>query len=93
MQTHFQENLKYIRLNAKQCAIYKVLLNGKHEASFQYFDPTLDIVQGVSHQHDVETYSDVHVKGNIKFFTLLSKMVLHILSSQLPKVVFINLSF
>ena len=77
MQTHLQENLKYIRLNAKQCAIYKVLLNGKHEASFQYFDPTLDIVQGVSHQHDVETYSDVHVKGNIKFFTLLSKMVLH----------------
>ena len=59
----FQENLKYIRLNAKQCKIYKVLLNGKYEASFQYFDPTLDIVQGVSHEHDVERYSDVHVKG------------------------------
>ena len=42
-----------------------MLLNGKYEASFQYFDPTLDIVQGVSHQHDAETYSDVHVKGNI----------------------------
>ena len=61
----FQENLKYIRLNAKQCRIYKVVINGKNEASFQYFDPTLDVVQGVSHNYDVETYSDVHVKGNL----------------------------
>jgi hypothetical protein len=34
------------RLNAKQCKIYKVCLNGNLEASFQYFDPTLEVVQG-----------------------------------------------
>ena len=52
-------------MNAKQCRIYKVVLNGQVEASFQYFDPMLDVVQGVSHQYDAETYSDVHVKGKI----------------------------
>ena len=48
--------MKHIRLNAKQCRIYKVALtspNNSHismEASFQYFDPTLEVCQGVQHQ-------------------------------------------
>ena len=51
----FQDNLRHIRLNAKQCRIYKVSLtsptsNLSMEASFQYFDPTLEVCQGVQHQ-------------------------------------------
>ena len=50
-----KDNLRHIRLNAKQCRIYKVSLtsptsNLSMEASFQYFDPTLEVCQGVQHQ-------------------------------------------
>ncbi len=41
-----KDNLKYIRLNAKQLRIYRVCLNETVEASFQYFDPTLEVCQG-----------------------------------------------
>lgn len=41
-----KENLRHIKLNAKQCRIYKVLINDTIESSFQYFDPFLDICQG-----------------------------------------------
>ena len=40
-----RDNLKHIRLNAKQLRIYKVALNGTYEASFQYIDPTIKICQ------------------------------------------------
>lgn len=40
-----KDNLRYIRLNAKQCRIYRVCLNDQYEATFQYFDPFLDICQ------------------------------------------------
>lgn len=40
-----REGLRTIRLNAKQCRIYRVVLNDTHEAPFQYFDPFLDICQ------------------------------------------------
>lgn len=40
-----KDNLRYIRLNAKQCRIYRVCLNDQYEANFQYFDPFLDICQ------------------------------------------------
>ena len=39
-----KETLKHIRLNAKQLKIYRVSLNGDLEAPFQYFDPTLAVV-------------------------------------------------
>lgn len=41
-----KENLRLIRLNAKQCRIYRILLNDVCEAEFFYFDPFLDICQG-----------------------------------------------
>ena len=41
-----KDNLKYIRLNAKQLRIYRVCLNETVEVSFQYFDPTLEVCQG-----------------------------------------------
>jgi transcription initiation factor TFIID subunit 2 len=40
-----KENLKHIRLNAKQIKIYRVTLNGKVEAPFIYFDPTLEVCE------------------------------------------------
>lgn len=40
------EKVRIIRLNSKQCRIYRVLLNDVCEAEFVYFDPYLDISQG-----------------------------------------------
>lgn len=40
-----RETLKYIKLNAKQCRIYKCILNDTYEAEFHYFDPFTDISQ------------------------------------------------
>lgn len=40
-----KDNLRFIRLNAKQCRIYRVCLNDQYEANFQYCDPFLDICQ------------------------------------------------
>lgn len=40
-----KDHLKSIRLNAKQCRIYRIVLNDTVEATFQYFDPFLDICQ------------------------------------------------
>jgi len=40
-----KENLRLIRLNAKQCEIYKVVLNELCEPEFYYYDPFLDILQ------------------------------------------------
>ncbi|XP_060530001.1 transcription initiation factor TFIID subunit 2 isoform X2 [Cylas formicarius] len=40
-----RDNLRVIKLNAKQCRIYRVILNEQYEAHFQYFDPFLDVCQ------------------------------------------------
>lgn len=40
-----RDNLRVIKLNAKQCRIYRVILNDDYEAHFQYFDPFLDVCQ------------------------------------------------
>lgn len=40
-----RETLRYIKLNAKQCRIYRVMLNDTYEAQFHYFDPFIDICQ------------------------------------------------
>lgn len=40
-----RDTLRIIKVNAKQCRIYKVLLNDQFEAHFQYFDPFLDVCQ------------------------------------------------
>lgn len=45
-----RDNLRHIKLNAKQCRIYRVCLNDTFEAPFQYFDPFLDICQGDTKQ-------------------------------------------
>lgn len=40
-----KNNLKFIKLNAKQCRIYRVTVNDTIEVPFQYFDPFVDITQ------------------------------------------------
>jgi len=45
-----RDTLRLVKLNAKQCRIYRVCLNDTYEAPFQYFDPFLDICQGDSKQ-------------------------------------------
>jgi len=65
-----RDNLKHIRLNAKQLRIYRVSLNESVEAPFQYFDPTLEICQGQGDQtpaqkekKDLDTFSENHLHG------------------------------
>jgi len=57
-----RDNLKHIRLNAKQLRIYKVTINGELEASFQYFDPVL-IVSEDAQNKDLDTFAESHVYG------------------------------
>jgi len=40
-----KNNLNFIKLNAKQCRIYRVTVNENIEVPFQYFDPFIDITQ------------------------------------------------
>ena len=55
-----KDNLKDIRLNAKQCKIYKVILNGKIEPVFQYGDPMLEVCKEDSNIRDLDTYAKTH---------------------------------
>lgn len=45
-----RENIRYIKLNAQQCRIYRILFNDDIELDFQYADPTLDIYQENEHE-------------------------------------------
>ena len=58
-----RDNLKHIRLNAKQLRIYRVCLNETVEAAFQYFDPTLEVTQSENEKRDLDTFSENHVSG------------------------------
>ena len=58
-----KDNLKHVRLNAKQAKIYRVTLNNDIEAPFIYFDPTLEVCQDEVLHRDLETYSDAHLHG------------------------------
>ncbi|GLH06390.1 Transcription initiation factor TFIID subunit 2 [Gryllus bimaculatus] len=58
-----KDNLKTIKLNAKQCRVYRVLLNDTYEAPFQYFDPFLDICQGDPNQRSLEYFSNSHLSA------------------------------
>ncbi|KAH0952770.1 hypothetical protein HN011_011355 [Eciton burchellii] len=53
--------LRLVKVNAKQCRIYRVCLNDTYEAPFQYFDPFLDICQRDSKQRSLEFFSNMHL--------------------------------
>ena len=56
-----QSNLRKVKVNAKQCKIYKVLINDTFEAKFDYYDLTMEIVQeGSSNQYILENFSADH---------------------------------
>nr|XP_050858954.1 transcription initiation factor TFIID subunit 2 isoform X2 [Vespula vulgaris] len=56
-----RDTLRLVKLNAKQCRIYRVCLNDTYEAPFQYFDPFLDICQGDGKQRSLEFFSNLHL--------------------------------
>ncbi|KAH8242480.1 hypothetical protein KR032_007720, partial [Drosophila birchii] len=57
------ENLRLIRLNAKQMRIYSVLLNDVCQATFVYFDSFQDITQKEPKSRSLEVYSNHHLKA------------------------------
>ncbi|XP_020816645.1 transcription initiation factor TFIID subunit 2 [Drosophila serrata] len=57
------ENLRLIRLNAKQMRIYSVLLNDVCQAAFVYFDPFQDITHKEPKSRSLEVYSKHHLKA------------------------------
>ncbi|CAG9763929.1 unnamed protein product [Ceutorhynchus assimilis] len=59
-------SLRQIRLNAKQCRIYKILLNDQYEANFHYFDPFLDICQTDVDTRSLEQFSQYHLSAALK---------------------------
>ncbi|XP_001664244.2 transcription initiation factor TFIID subunit 2 [Aedes aegypti] len=58
-----KETLKVIRLNCRQCRIYRVILNDSYEATFHYFDPFLDICQGEIKNKSLEFFSKCHLEA------------------------------
>ncbi|KAH9636821.1 hypothetical protein HF086_017024 [Spodoptera exigua] len=77
-----KDNLRYIRLNAKQCRIYRVCLNDQYEANFQYFDPFLDICQADPNTRSLEVFSQFHLSAAQKIDPDHNSGELHI---QIPE--------
>ena len=54
-------NLKKVKLNSKQCRIYKITLNGKWETKFDYYDLTQAIIPAeVPHEFTVGQFAEHH---------------------------------
>ncbi|CAO1304154.1 unnamed protein product [Diamesa hyperborea] len=58
-----REALRYIKLNAKQCRIYKIMLNDTYEAQFHYYDPFIDVCQTDSKTRSLNEFSKQHLKA------------------------------
>ncbi|ENN80134.1 hypothetical protein YQE_03442, partial [Dendroctonus ponderosae] len=61
-----RDTLRVIKINAKQCRVYKVLLNDQYEAHFQYFDPFLDVCQSDNDTRSLEQFSQYHLTAALK---------------------------
>lgn len=54
-------NLRKVKLNAKQCRIYKIVLNNKFETNFDYYDLTQNVIPpDVTSQFSVNQFADFH---------------------------------
>uniref|UniRef100_A0AAG5D466 Transcription initiation factor TFIID subunit 2 n=1 Tax=Anopheles atroparvus TaxID=41427 RepID=A0AAG5D466_ANOAO len=53
--------LPVIRLNCRQCRIYRVILNDSYEADIHYFDPFQDICQEEKKNKTLEFFSKCHL--------------------------------
>ncbi|KAF7989013.1 hypothetical protein HCN44_007323 [Aphidius gifuensis] len=64
-----RENLRTIKLNIRQCRIYRICLNDIHEldnnTDFDYFDPFLDICQGdkTKNKRSLSYFSEMHLQA------------------------------
>ncbi|KAF7285639.1 hypothetical protein GWI33_010292 [Rhynchophorus ferrugineus] len=61
-----KDSLRVLKLNAKQCRIYKVFLNDHYEAHFQYFDPFLDVCQFDNDTRNLGVYTFQHLFAALK---------------------------
>ncbi|KAG5679292.1 hypothetical protein PVAND_008870 [Polypedilum vanderplanki] len=61
-----RETLKYIKLNAKQCRIYKAILNDTYEAQFYYFDPFTNVCQENPTTRALEQFSKYHLNAALQ---------------------------
>ncbi|KAI8520784.1 Transcription initiation factor TFIID subunit 2 [Branchiostoma belcheri] len=57
-----KSTLSRVKLNSKQCRIYRVTVNGA-EAAFDYSDPTLEVCQGDTRQRNLDYFSTCHVSA------------------------------
>jgi len=54
-------NLKKVKINSRQCRIYKIVLNNKFELKFDYYDLTQNIVSvDVPQDYTVGQFSENH---------------------------------
>lgn len=58
-----KDNLRVIRLNAKQSRIFRVTLNENCEAPFHYYDPFLDICRSDPKTRSLEQFSKHHLEA------------------------------
>lgn len=58
-----RDNLRVIRLNAKQCRIFHVTLNDCCEAPFHYYDPFLDICRSDPKTRALAEFSKHHLEA------------------------------
>lgn len=58
-----KDNLRVIRLNAKQSRIYRVTLNDNCDAPFHYYDPFLDICRADPRTRALEQFSKHHLEA------------------------------
>lgn len=61
-----RDNFRILKLNAKQCRIYRVILNDHYEAHFQYFDPFLDVCQSDTETRSLEAFSQHHLAAALR---------------------------
>uniref|UniRef100_A0A0A9Y392 Transcription initiation factor TFIID subunit 2 n=3 Tax=Lygus hesperus TaxID=30085 RepID=A0A0A9Y392_LYGHE len=63
-----KDSLRTIKLNAKQCRIYRVSLNDTIEAPFQYFDPFLDITHDneLDARRSLDFFSSAHLAAALQ---------------------------
>ncbi|XP_071965911.1 transcription initiation factor TFIID subunit 2-like [Antedon mediterranea] len=93
--------LNKIKINSKQCRVYRVCINDYWEASFMYNDPTLEICQSDSRQRNLNFFSGCHYdavssvdtdKNNGELTIKIPHSASHLLSEQKPLRVSIEFS-
>ncbi|XP_046544224.1 transcription initiation factor TFIID subunit 2-like [Haliotis rubra] len=56
-------DLRRLKINSKQCRIYRVCINDTWEAAFLYNDPTLEICQGDAKQRNLDFFQNCHLSA------------------------------